>query len=157
MSQNHLSSLITSEPFNLTEEEFQTYSQYSKECPFFAHIVRDNSNGEFHISQFGQSLDSFFKQKKEFLFLESLNIVYVLGSIFNFMNSKVTPKGTPSPRLSPKKIYYFGGMINTSMYLRKKKRNIEGEEKKNTEKQNETLGDIELKQLYFLSSLLYQL
>lgn len=152
-----MSFLIASKPFKLTEEEYKTYLNYSEECPFLSKILKGDSNNIYHISKFGQSLHSFFKQKKEFLFLESLNIVYILGSIFKFMNTKVTQKGVPSPKLSMKKIYYFGGMINTSVYLRKTKNIIEEEEKKIKDNENDNLLEIESKQLFFLSSLLYQL
>lgn len=154
MSQNLLSFLTTSEPLTLTEEEFITYSNYCDECPFLSQISKaENTNDKYHICQFGQSLDSLFKQKKDFLFLESLNMVYVLGHIFKFMNNKNT-KEIPTPRLSLKKIYYFGGMIKTSMYLKRNKCNVEGGEK---QIKNESLLDLEARQVFFLSSLLYNL
>lgn len=174
MSQDLLSSLTKTKYFSLTNQDYLFYSKISHDCPFFSKISFDNEQGEYCILQFGQSLDSLLKTKKNFSILESLNIVYILGSIFEFINNSYKNGEIPVPNFSLKKINYFGGMIQTSMYLKKKKKTDEKdknngenkiastyeekgktESKKNNNPNNQT--ELENKQGLFLLKLLYQL
>lgn len=169
MSQDLLSSLITSKKLLISDEEYFEYSSLCDECPFLSQIsTLTEENSKIHILQFGKSLHSFFQQNKDFAFLESLNIAFVLASIFKYMNEKENKSGILVPSLSVKKIYYFGGMIKTSMYLKGNKKvngNDQGEKQnkvpekeiKNGKKQKFDLKELEKKQVYFLTSLLYQL
>lgn len=163
MSQDLFTSLTTSKNFSLNDKQYFEYSTLCDECPFLSQIptLMAGENSQLHILQFGQSLHSLFQQKKDFAFLESLNIIYVLAAIFKFMNGKKTESGILVPSLSDKKIYYFGGMIKTSMYLNGMRKNQEkesNEKEKNLKfSEKKHINELETNQIFFLVSLLHQL